>query len=108
LQTDYGSTILSESAHRFSVAKALKLDHAMGSLLRNELSSDNIDALERLSQEFAPFAIGLKKIWSFFEGQDTKLRISPDGSDRPLLNDDAEPDVMREMTILESPVRSPI
>jgi hypothetical protein len=77
----------------------------MGSLLRNELSSDNLDMLERLSQEFAPFAIGLKKIWSFFEGKETKLRISADGSDEPSFNnDDSESTMIREMTILVSPV----
>jgi hypothetical protein len=80
----------------------------MGSLLRNELSSDNIDALERLSQEFAPFAIGLKKIWSFFEGRETKMRISADETDEPFLNGGSESTMIREMTILVSPVRSPI
>jgi hypothetical protein len=86
------------------VARALKLDYAMGSLLRNELSSDNLDMLEHLSQEFAPFAIGLKKIWSFFEGQETRLRISADGSDAPSTNDESESTMIREMTILVSPV----
>jgi hypothetical protein len=83
------------------------MDHAMGSLLRNELSSDNIDALEKLSQEFAPFAIGLKKIWSFFEGQDTRMRIFPDGLDEVPVNEDSESTMIREMTILVSPVCSP-
>jgi hypothetical protein len=76
----------------------------MGSLLRNELSSDNIDELERLSQEFAPFAIGLKKIWSFFEGQETRLRVSADGSDEHSLHEETESTMIREMTILVSPV----
>jgi Mg2+ and Co2+ transporter CorA len=73
---DYGSTILSEDIHKDNVSKLLGLDRPMSNLLREELSSDNMGALERLSQEFAAVSIGLKKIWSFVEGEETTLILS--------------------------------
>jgi hypothetical protein len=73
---DYGSTILSEDTYKENVAELLKLTHPMSYLLREELSSDNVDALERSSREFAAVSIGLKKIWSFVEGQETVLVLS--------------------------------
>jgi hypothetical protein len=75
-QVDYGSTILSEPAHKDNVKNLLQLESPMSDLLRNELGSDNIDILERSSREFATVSIGLKRIWSFIEGQETTLTVS--------------------------------
>lgn len=57
----------------------------MTGLLRQELGPDNMDELERSSQEFADFSIGLRRIWSFVEGQETTLilRDTKDSSELP-------------------------
>ncbi len=74
----YGSTVLSEPTYKKSIANILDLGSPMGSLLRQDVSADNMAELMQFSEDFAPFAMGLKRLWTFVEAKGTKLKVAPD------------------------------
>jgi hypothetical protein len=55
--------------------------------LRFELSARNQEALMQMSRDFAPLALGLKKIWTFVENWDTDLRVLSGGKGGEELED---------------------
>ena len=52
---------------------------AMEDHLRGELSADNREKLMQLSRDFAPLALGLRKIWTFVEVYGTDLKVLSGG-----------------------------
>ena len=58
--------------------KARKWKH-MEDQLRNELSADNREKLMQLSRDFAPLALGMRKIWTFVEAYGTNLKVLSGG-----------------------------
>ncbi|KAF1987167.1 hypothetical protein K402DRAFT_420401 [Aulographum hederae CBS 113979] len=77
----YGSTVLSSAVHTDSVISGLMLKFQIGDILRSRFSPDNVGELEQWSEEFAPMTLELKKVWSFIETRDTKLRIDSPGGE---------------------------
>ncbi|KAF2232829.1 hypothetical protein EV356DRAFT_238033 [Viridothelium virens] len=60
------------------IAKTQKW-RAMEDQLRSELSADNREKLMQLSRDFAPLALGLRKIWTFVEAYPTDLSVLTGG-----------------------------
>ena len=86
---DSGSTILSEAKYKEAVQGELGLNRAMGNRLRSQLEQvENLDELRHFSLNFQPLTLNMKKIWSFYEFRESKLRVKgvvhgPAGTRRP-------------------------
>jgi len=74
LQSDEGSSILSNTVYKDAVKDELLLDKPLGEDLRKEIEL-NSAALNCLSQFFQPLTLSMKKIWSFCEFRESSLRV---------------------------------
>jgi len=73
---DSGSTILSEAKYKEAVKGELGLNRTMGNRLRSQLEQvENLDELRHFSLNFQPLTLNMKKIWSFYEFRESKLRV---------------------------------
>lgn len=73
---DLGSTVLSKSTFQESLTKNLALSFPVPVWAQKLLDgSSNLVHLEVYNERFAPLALQLRKVWSFVEGWETKLKV---------------------------------
>jgi hypothetical protein len=73
---DEGSTILSDAAYKDAIKDELHLDKPLGNRLRSQLERvENLDELRHFSHDFQPLTLSMKKIWSFYEFRESKMRV---------------------------------
>ena len=64
-------------AHRRAQVQKWK---TMEDTLRSELSAENREKLMQLGRDFAPLALGLRKIWTFVEAYGTDIKVLSGGA----------------------------
>ena len=73
---DHGAKVLSQKKYESGITQALKIDRPIESRIRKEIRDiDHLDALQQFDKKFVQLALGLQKIWSFYEAKETKLRV---------------------------------
>ena len=73
---DHGARVLSQKKFESGITEALELDRPIESSLREEIRNiDHLDALQQFDKKFVQLALGLQKIWSFYEAKETMLRV---------------------------------
>lgn len=77
-----GSNDMIENERQGRVDRRTKAQkwRSMENNLRSELSADNREKLMQLSRDFAPLALGLRKIWTFVEAYGTNIKVLSGGS----------------------------
>lgn len=54
----------------------MKIGRPIESRLREEIRDvDHLDTLQQFDKKFVQLALGLQKIWSFYEAKETTLRV---------------------------------